>query len=201
MKELNLLITGAGGQGIILASDIIGETAIATGYDVKKTDTIGMAQRGGSVLSHLRIARQVWSPLIRQGEADLLLALEKLEAARWSSYLRPGGIAIVNNHALPPLSVSLGNARYPGDDEIKDILKQITDQVFFINGTARAKALGNIRTLNIFMLGCASLFLPFKVSTWRENIARRLPEKVREINLTAFDRGRKEVKGVRIRKS
>jgi len=201
VKELNLLITGAGGQGIILASDIIGETAIAAGYDVKKTDTIGMAQRGGSVLSHLRIARQVWSPLIRQGEADLLLALEKLEAARWSSYLRPGGIAIVNNHALPPLSVSLGNARYPGDDEIKDILKQITDQVFFINGTARAKALGNIRTLNIFMLGGASLFLPFKVSVWRESIARRLPEKVREINLTAFDHGRKEVKGVRIRKS
>jgi len=201
MKPLNILITGAGGQGIILASDIIGETAIAAGYDVKKTDTIGMAQRGGSVLSHLRIARQVWSPLIRQGKADLLLALEKLEAARWAGYLRPGSIAIVNNHALPPLSVSLGNACYPGDDEIKDILKQLTDQVFFINGTARAKELGDIRTLNIFMLGCASLFLPFKVSAWRECIARRLPEKVREINLAAFDLGRKEVKGVRIRKS
>ena len=201
MKPLNLLITGAGGQGIILASDIIGETAIAAGYDVKKTDTIGMAQRGGSVVSHMRIARQVWSPIIRQGQVDLLLALEKLEAARWASYLRPGGIAIVNNHALPPLSVSLGNARYPGDDEIQNILRQVTDQVFFINGTERAKALGNIRTLNIFMLGCASLFLPFKVSIWKESITRRLPEKVRQINLTAFDRGRKEVKGVRISKS
>lgn len=201
MKSLNLLITGAGGQGIILASDIIGETAIAAGYDVKKTDTIGMAQRGGSVLSHIRIARQVWSPLIRQGEADLLLALEKLEAARWASYLKPGGIVLVNNHALPPLSVSLGNTRYPGDDEIKGILKQFTDQVYFINGTERAKELGNIRTLNIFMLGGTSLFLPFRVDTWHESIANRLPEKVRQINLTAFDRGRKEVKGVRIRKS
>ena len=201
MKPVNLLITGAGGQGIILASDIIGETAIAAGYDVKKTDTIGMAQRGGSVLSHIRIAQQVWSPLIRQGEVDLLLAFEKLEAARWASYLRPGGIAIVNNHALPPLSVSLGNARYPTDDEIKGILRQVTDQVYLIEGTERAKELGNIRTLNIFMLGCASLFLPFKVNTWEESINQRLPEKVRQINLTAFDRGRKELKGVRISKS
>jgi len=201
VKPLNLLITGAGGQGIILASDIVGEVAIAAGCDVKKTDTIGMAQRGGSVLSHMRIARKVWSPLIREGEGDLLLALEKLEAARWAGYLKPEGIVIVNNHALPPLSVSLGNARYPSDDEIKDILRQITSQVFFINGTERAKELGNIRTLNIFMLGCASPFLPFKVSTWHESIARRLPEKVRDINLTAFDRGRKEVKGVRIGKS
>ncbi|NQT05596.1 MAG: indolepyruvate oxidoreductase subunit beta [Dehalococcoidia bacterium] len=200
MKPVNLLITGAGGQGIILASDIIGETAIATGYDVKKTDTIGMAQRGGSVLSHMRIAQQVWSPLIRQGEVDLLLAFEKLEAARWASYLRPGGIAIVNNHALPPLSVSLGNARYPTDDEIKGILRQVTDQVYLIEGTERAKRLGNIRTLNIFMLGCASLFLPFKVNAWEESINRRLPEKVRQINLTAFNRGRKELKGVRISK-
>ncbi len=201
MKPVNLLITGAGGQGIILASDIIGETAIAAGYDVKKTDTIGMAQRGGSVLSHMRIAQQVWSPLIRQGEVDLFLALEKLEAARWASYLRPGGIAIVNNHALPPLSVSLGNARYPTDDEIQGILRQVADQVYLIEGTERAKELGNIRTLNIFMLGCASLFLPFKVSAWEESINRRLPEKVRQINLTAFDRGRKEFKGVRISKS
>jgi indolepyruvate ferredoxin oxidoreductase beta subunit len=201
MKPVNLLITGAGGQGIILASDIIGETAIAAGYDVKKTDTIGMAQRGGNVLSHMRIAQQVWSPLIRQGGVDLLLAFEKLEAARWASYLRPGGIAIVNNHALPPLSVSLGNARYPTDEEIKGILRQVTDQVYFIEGTERAKELGNIRTLNIFMLGCASLFLPLKVNTWEESINRCLPEKVRQVNLTAFDRGRKEFKGVRISKS
>ena len=201
MKSLNLMVTGAGGQGIILASDIIGEVAIAAGYDVKKTDTIGMAQRGGSVLSHMRIARQVWSPLIREGEADLLLALEKLEAARWAGYLKPGGIALINNFALPPLSVSLGNARYPGDDEIKDILKQVTDQIFFIDGTERAKELGNIRTLNIFMLGSASRFMPFPANIWKESITNRLPDKIRQINLTAFERGRKEIEGVRIRKS
>jgi len=198
MKKLDLLVTGAGGQGIILASDIIGETAIAAGYDVKKTDTLGMAQRGGSVLSNVRIARQVWSPLIKRGEVDILLALEKLEAARWAYYLRPGGIAIVNNQALPPLSVSLGNARYPSDEEITNILKQRTDRVYFIDATRRAKELGNIRTLNMFMLGCASLFMPFKVQVWKDSISQRLPASIRQINITAFDRGRKEVKGVRL---
>jgi indolepyruvate ferredoxin oxidoreductase beta subunit len=198
MKKLDLLVTGAGGQGIILASDIIGETAIAAGYDVKKTDTLGMAQRGGSVLSNVRIARQVWSPLIKRGEVDILLALEKLEAARWAYYLRPGGIAIVNNQALPPLSVSLGNARYPSDEEIINILRQQTDHIYFIDGTRRAKELGSIRTLNMFMLGCVSLFMPFKVQVWKDSISQRLPASIRQINITAFDRGRKEVKGVRL---
>jgi len=198
MKKLDLLVTGAGGQGVILASDIIGETAIAAGYDVKKTDTLGMAQRGGSVISNVRIARQVWSPLIKKGEVDILLALEKLEAARWAYYLRPGGIAIVNNQALPPLSVSLGNARYPSDEEIVNILKKRTDRVFFIDGTRRARELGNIRTLNIFMLGCASLFTPFKVQVWKDSISQRLPASIRQINITAFDRGRKEMQGAHL---
>ncbi len=194
MKKLDMLITGAGGQGVILASDIIGEAAIATGYDVKKTDTLGMAQRGGSVVSHVRIAPQVWSPLIKKGEVDILLALEKLEAARWCYYLRPGGIAIVNNHALPPLSVSLGYERYPSDKEIAAILKQRTDRVYFINGTRRARELGNIRTLNMFMLGCASLFLPFKVQVWKDGISYRIPTSIRQINTTAFNQGRKEMR-------
>ena len=198
MKKLDLLITGAGGQGIILASDIIGETAIAAGYDVKKTDTIGMAQRGGSVISNVRIARQVWSPLIKQGEVDLLLALEKLEAARWAYYLRPGGIAILNNHALPPLTVSLGNTRYPGDEEIHDIIKRRTDRIYFIEGTRRARELGNIRTLNMFMLGCASLFMPFPVRVWQDSISQRLPPNIRQINITAFNQGRKEIRSVRL---
>ena len=198
MKKLDLLITGAGGQGIILASDIIGDTAIAAGYDVKKTDAIGMAQRGGSVTSNVRLARQVWSPLIKQGNVDILLALEKLEAARWAYYLRPGGIAIVNNHALPPLAVSLGNERYPSDEKINDILKQCTDRIYFIDGTRRAKELGNIRTLNIFMLGGASLFMPFKVLAWQDSISQRLPPKIRQINLTAFNLGRKEIRDVRL---
>ena len=198
MKKFDLLITGVGGQGVILASDIIGEAALAAGYDVKKTDTLGMAQRGGSVVSHVRIGHRVWSPLIKEGEVDILVAFEKLEAARWSHYLRSGAIAIVNNQALPPLSVNLGNERYPSDDEITNILRQRSHRIYFVNGTSRAKELGNVRTLNMFMLGCASLFLPLKVNIWKESISQHLPSSIRQINITAFDQGRKEIRNVHL---
>ena len=198
MRKVDLLITGVGGQGVILASDIVSETALASGYDVKKTDTLGMAQRGGSVVSHVRIGQQVWSPLIKEREVDIILAFEKLEAARWSHYLRRGAIAVVNNQALPPLSVNLGNERYPDDDEISGILEQVTERVYFVNGTACARELGNVRTLNIFMLGCISLFLPLRVHAWESTISQHLSAKIRQINMTAFKLGRKEIRNVRL---
>lgn len=198
---MDLLVTGVGGQGVVLASDIIGETAIAAGYDVKKTDTLGMAQRGGSVVSHVRMASKVFSPLIREGTADLLLAFEMLEAARWGHYLRPGGIAIVNIYQQPPLSVSLGQEKYPARDEIAATLKRQTDQIYFVEGTGQAQKLGNVRTLNLFMLGCFAAFAPLKIDIWKESVARFLPENLREINLAAFEIGRKEIEGGRIRKS
>jgi len=190
-----------GGQGVVLASDIIGEAAISAGYDVKKTDTLGMAQRGGSVVSHVRLAEKVHSPLIKEGEVDLLLAFEKLEAARWSHYLKPGAVAIVNTYEQPPLSVSLGDEKYPSDDEIIAALQRRTDRIYFIDGNTRAQELGNVRTVNIYMLGCFSAFAPLDVDIWKESISRHLPERLREINLTAFEIGRKEIEGVRIGKS
>ena len=201
MKKTDLLITGVGGQGVVLASDIIGETALAAGFDVKKTDTLGMAQRGGSVVSHVRLASKVWSPLIKEGEVDLLLAFEKLEAARWSHYLKPGAIVIINNYEQPPLSVSLGQEKYPTDKEIAATLQRRTDQIYFIDGNKRAKELGNVRTLNIYMLGCFAAFAPLDINFWKDSISRRMPENIREINLKAFEMGRKEIKGVRIGKS
>lgn len=196
MDRLNLLITGIGGQGIIAASDIVAEAALTAGFDVKKTDSLGMAQRGGSVVSHIRFATKVWSPLVKTGEADILLAFEKLEAARWSHYLKPGGIAILNNHSVPPLSVSLGKEHYPGDEEIADILKRQTDRIYLIKGTDIAKGLGNIRTLNILMLGCLSVFVPFDDDVWRDCISRRLPPKLVELNFSAFDRGKAEMESM-----
>ncbi len=198
MKKLDLLITGVGGQGVILASNIIGEAALAAGYDIKKTDTLGMAQRGGSVLSHVRIGRQVHSPLIKEGDVDIMLALEKLEAARWSHYLRVGAVAIVNNHTLPP-SVSLGNEQYPSDAEVTELLKRRSGYIYFINATSRARELGNARTFNVFLLGCISLFTPFRLDIWKEAIARCVPAKVEKLNCAAFDEGRKEIRGIRLR--
>ncbi|MDP2919895.1 MAG: indolepyruvate oxidoreductase subunit beta [Dehalococcoidia bacterium] len=193
----DLLITGVGGQGNILASDVTGEVALAAGYDVKKTDTLGMAQRGGSVISHVRIGEKVYSPLIKEGEVDILLAFEKLEGVRWASSLAPGAIAIVNNFAQPPLSVNLGADVYPTDEEVIAILKQRTDKIHLVAGMRRVQELGNIRTLNIFMLGCLSRFLPFDALAWKQSILAHLPERLHKINLDAFELGRKEISNVR----
>ena len=196
--KIDLLLTGVGGQGNILASDIIGEVAIITGYDVKKTDTLGMAQRGGSVVSHVRIAEKVYAPLIKEGEVDFLLAFEKLESIRWANYLRPGGVAIINNYAVPPLSVNLGVEKYPTDAEVMQVLKQRSERIYMVSGTLRATELGNVKTLNIFMLGCVSVFLPFKTTTWQAAIAKHLPEKLWKLNMTAFETGRKEIENVHV---
>jgi indolepyruvate ferredoxin oxidoreductase beta subunit len=198
MNKQDIFMVGVGGQGIVLASDILGQVALTAGYDVKKTDTLGMAQRGGSVVSHVRIAQQVHAPLIQEGEADMLVAFEKLEAARWGYFLKPGGLAIVNNHAMPPLSVSLGVACYPSDEEVKDILKRCTDKICFINGTSQAKGLGDIRTINMLMLGCISSFLPIDIKIWQECITRGLPQKILKVNLAAFDLGRKDMVDVHL---
>jgi len=196
MKKFDLLVAGVGGQGVILASDIIGETALAVGYDVKKTDTLGMAQRGGGVVSHVRIGSRVWSPLVKEGDVDILLAFEKLEAARWGHYLDSGAIAIVNNYARLPLSVNLGNERYPTDQEISDILRHRTDRIYFVDGTSWAEQMGNVRTLNMFMLGCASPFLPLEASLWQASLCQHLPASVHQINIAAFNQGRKEIQRV-----
>jgi len=197
-RKYDLLITGVGGQGNILASDIAGEVAADAGWDVKKTDTLGMAQRGGSVISHVRIARKVYSPLIKEGDVDILLGFEKLETVRWASYLKPGSVVIVNNHAQPPLSVNLGTDRYPADDEVRDILKQRTERIYIVDGARRVSELGNVRTLNIFMLGCLAHFLPFKVDSWKRKIMEHLPERLHKINTDAFELGRKEIKDVHV---
>jgi indolepyruvate ferredoxin oxidoreductase beta subunit len=199
MKKLDILLVGVGGQGNVLASDILSEVAIAAGYDVKKTDTLGMAQRGGSVVSQVRIADKVWSPLIREGEVDILVALEKLEALRWSHYLREGSVTIVNNQSTPPLSVSLGVHRYPSDKEIKKTLKQWADRVYFVDGTTEAKELGDIRTLNILMLGCLSFFISIDVAIWKDCISQRLSPKILKMNMAAFDKGRREMSGANLR--
>lgn len=196
MEKQDILMVGVGGQGTILASDILGDVALAAKYDIKKTDTLGMAQRGGSVISHVRLAKKVWSPLIKEGEVDMLLAFEKLEAARWGHFLKPGGIAIINNHAMPPLAVSLGTHRYPNDNEVRDILKQCTDKICFIDGIARARELGDVRALNLFMLGCISNFMPIKLDVWEKCISERLPAKILQLNLKAFEQGRKETSNV-----
>ncbi len=193
MKNLNLIISGVGGQGIILASDIFAEVALAAGYDTKKTDTLGMAQRGGSVVSHIRAGAKVYSPLIKKGQADIMLGFEKLEAMRWAQFLNEKSTVIVNNYKIPPSTVNLGKDSYPDDEEIFGILKGKTSRVITVSGTEHAISLGDIRVLNIFLLGCASVFLPFEIQVWMDVIKQRLPAKIVPINISAFNKGRKEI--------
>ena len=193
MKNLNLIISGVGGQGIILASDILAEVALAAGYDTKKTDTLGMAQRGGSVVSHIRAGAKVYSPLIKKGQADIMLSFEKLEAMRWAQFLNEKSTVIVNNYRIPPSTVNLGKASYPEDEEIFGVLKGKTSRIIAVNGTEHAINLGDIRVLNIFLLGCASVFLPFEVQVWMDVIQQRLPAKIVPINISAFNKGREEI--------
>jgi indolepyruvate ferredoxin oxidoreductase beta subunit len=188
----DILMVGVGGQGIVLASDILGDVALTMGFDVKKTDTLGMAQRGGSVTSHLRIGKKVWSPLISPKEADILLAFEKLEAARWVNYIKPNGIVIINNLAIPPLSISLGTQKYPADRDITASFKQRTTHIHMVDGSKEAGTIGDVRILNVFMLGFLSVMIPISIedTAWKEAIARHLPEKLLSMNVRAFEKGR-----------
>lgn len=190
--KMDFLLAGVGGQGIVLASDLLGEVGIAAGLDVKKSDIHGMAQRGGSVVSYVRMDTKVWSPLPRRGAVDFLLALEMLEGARTASYLAPGGIAIANRRHVYPPSVRSGQARYPSDDEIEAELRMRAREVHVVDGLDLAKEVGSAKVENVLMLGFLSHFLPFEMELWEKVITERVPARFRELNLKALQHGRAE---------
>lgn len=192
MRKTDILMTGVGGQGVILASDALAEIAMKGGHDVKKSDSLGMSQRGGSVVSHLRIGRQVFSPMIRKGEADILLAFERLEGARWADYLNTGSIAIINDLAIPPLSVVGGASAYPSIADVEEMIRRYTDNLFIIPGSQIAQEMGNPQVLNVLLIGFLSVFLDIDEQSYIEDLSQRVPQKVLQLNLKAFARGREE---------
>lgn len=196
MKDVNVLMAGVGGYGVILASDGMSEIGMNNGYDVKKTDSLGMAQRGGSVVSHVRWGEHVFSPMIKKGEADFLLGFEQLEAARWASYIKPDGVVIVADVVVIPISAIDGKIPYPSWDEIKGILSQYTDNIYLIPATGIANEVGNPRAVNMVMLGFLSAFLELEPEAWTETMRRRLPPKFMESSIEAFMRGVDEAKAV-----
>ena len=184
---MNVIMAGVGGQGIILASDILAEVAMRHGYDVKKSEIHGMAQRGGSVMSHVRFSKQVFSPIIPRGECDILLSFEELETARYLEFLKPGAWIVINRYRLPPPTVSIGKEEYP---DVEGIVRKKTQRFMFVEADNIALSLGNRRVLNSVLLGVLSTLLEPDVATWEECIAVKLPEKVRDINIQAFRKGR-----------
>ncbi|MHB0874898.1 MAG: indolepyruvate oxidoreductase subunit beta [Anaerolineae bacterium] len=195
MKPLDFVIVGVGGQGILLASDVICQVGVASGYDVKKTDVHGMAQRGGSVVSHVRMAESVHSPVVATGAANYLLAFEKLEACRWVGFLRCDGVAVVNDEKIPTLALVGSPAGYPDDDTIAHILATHAAQVSMVPAAAVAAQLGNARVANVVLLGNLSRYLEIPVDTWRQAISARVPARFQELNLRAFELGREAAAG------
>ncbi len=184
----NILLCGVGGQGTLLASNLLAECAMEAGFDVKKSEIHGMAQRGGSVVSHVRFGEKISAPVIRKGECDILLAFEELEALRWSEYLRPGGMVISNAQNILPMSVSAGNSVYP--DNITEKLGKLSIEVFSVDGIGKAKDLGNQKCLNVVLLGVLARKLgKINKEVWLDMIGKRLPAKLVELNQKAFNAG------------
>jgi indolepyruvate ferredoxin oxidoreductase beta subunit len=184
----NILIVGVGGQGIILASDVLGRVAARAGYDVKKNEIHGMAQRGGSVSSHVRFGKSVSSPIIKLGEADVLLSFEQLETVRYFPFLAVSGKVIVNDHKILPPAVFTGKQDYP-----EDILEKIKEKVpdaMIVDGMELATRLGNPRVLNVVFLGALSTHLDIPAQTYEEVLTESLKPKLVDINLKAFHEGR-----------
>lgn len=187
----SVFITGVGGQGILLASEVLSEVARLSGADVKKSEVHGMAQRGGSVVGHVRFGPQVHSPLIADGEADVILAFEKIEALRHIKALKKGGMVVVNKQEIPPAPVAAGLMDYPED--AWDRLKKISDTAVMVDGGGLAKEAGTIRAVNIVLLGALSNYLPFSDDLWAEAIKQRVPAKFVDINMKAFKLGKESV--------
>ena len=187
----NILVVGIGGQGVMTATEILAEAAIALGHDAKKTEVAGMAQRGGVVSSHLRFGAKVLSPQIMPGTADLLVGFEAAEAMRWCHYLKPGGLVLMNTARLVPPVVDLGLYDYPQDP--LDEIRQRGYQVHAFDAMAIALELGDMRLGNTVMLGAMSDHLPFPASILLEAVLKRFrakkPQMV-ELNQKAFEAGR-----------
>jgi indolepyruvate ferredoxin oxidoreductase beta subunit len=190
MKDIGFLLAGVGGQGTLLASNVLAQVGVRAGFDVKKAEVHGMAQRGGSVSSHLRWGEKIYSPLIGQGEVDYLIVFEKLESLRYVSMLRPGGAALVGDMRIPPLSVSSGADVYPSDEEVRRILCAVTDDIHFVPSTRLAEETGNVRAHNSVMLGALSNFVQVPPEIWLEVLTERIPPRFAEVNRRAFQVGR-----------
>ena len=187
----NILFCGVGGQGILLASELTAHALLAKGFDAKKSEVHGMAQRGGSVEAHLRYGKKVYSPLIELGRADILVAFEMLEAARYLPYLHKDSVVVVNTQKLPPPSVALGKAAYP--DTVLDELGSRGLAVKAVDAFAAAQELGELKTVNVVMVGALSAFLGLEEALFLEVIDRTVKPAFREVNKKAFHAGRAAV--------
>jgi len=188
-EQGNILFCGVGGQGILLASEVTAYSLLAAGMEVRKSEVHGMAQRGGSVTAHLRYGGKVFSPLISPGEADIVVAFEMLEAVRYLPYMHSSSKVIVNTHKIYPPAVATGKMAYP-----ENVLGELTSRdlhVKELNAFDIASGVGEVRAVNIVMVGVLSTYLPVDEQVYVDVMHERIPERFRDVNIRAFQEGRK----------
>ena len=190
METINFLIAGVGGQGTVLASDIVATAGLSAGYDAKKSDILGLAVRGGAVVGHVRWGDKVQAPIVPEGRVDYFIAFEILEGLRWLNQVRPQGSVLVNQQAIHPVMVSSGLESYPDEETVSKSLKATTDNVIRVPGIDMALELGNARVLNVVLLGVLSGLLDTATEHWEQAITDRVPSKYTDLNIKAFHTGR-----------
>ena len=188
MSSTNVMIVGVGGQGTLLASRVLGHALVAQGYDVKVSEVHGMSQRGGSVVTYVKYGDRVDSPVVELGEADVILAFERLEAARALPYLRQNGTLLVNDREIDPMPVITGAAQYP--EGILEKIHAAGANVLAIDAMALAVEAGSPKAVNVVLLGLLSKHLPFDEAVWQQAMNEVVPPKFLELNRRAFALGR-----------
>ncbi|WP_066634089.1 indolepyruvate oxidoreductase subunit beta [Desulfolucanica intricata] len=186
-KSLNLLLVGVGGQGTILASKILAQVGLEAGFDVKMSEIHGMAQRGGSVVTQVRMGEKVFSPMVARGAADAVLAFERLESLRYLSYLKPEGSIIINDQAIAPVPVLIGAAEYP--ENILEYVKSRCPNTIVVDALREAVACGNAKAANVVLLGVLAKRLDLEKEIWLKALEAKVPARFLDVNRAAFDAG------------
>ena len=187
MKNYNIMLVGVGGQGTLLASRLLGSVMISGGYDVKVSEVHGMSQRGGSVVTYVRAGESVASPTIEQGEADIIVAFEQLEAARWLPFLKKGGKIIVSTQTIDPMPVITGAATYPAG--ITERIAQAGADIQCVDALKLAVEAGSPKATNVVLIGVMTKSMEFSKDVWEKAVRDTIPEKFLELNLKAFELG------------
>lgn len=187
MDTTSILIAGVGGQGTLLTAKVLGNLLTGEGYDVKISEIHGMAQRGGSVVTHVRYGSKVYSPIVEPAGADIIIGFERMEALRWAHYLKPGGKMIVNDQKILPMPVISGVAEYP--DDILKQLKDICSDLYVLDAVSIAEKIGNTKVFNVVVLGVLARFMNIDMDAWSRAMHKTVPERFLDLNLKAFELG------------
>jgi indolepyruvate ferredoxin oxidoreductase beta subunit len=195
-SEINIIICGVGGQGVVLVSELLGNAAVRGGVPVKGSEVLGMAQRGGSVFSNLRLGGDVIAPMTPEGKCDVLIAVEPSEALRNINYLAKNSVVVLNTATVMPYTVYLGKSGYPTQEQIIEKLRHVTDRIITLDASGLAKQAGSLQAANVVMLGAlfGTGLIPVKDEFAKEAILSRFKGKVGETNIKAFDLGYEHVK-------